>query len=106
MLRRRSDSSTFSQTDRLTKTEGVWNLRPTPSAAMRFFNVFGPRQDPTSPYSGVISAFLSRALAGMPLVVHGDGLLGERLKMYTKDPALALSKDWWKPVSFSLGSEK
>lgn len=44
-----------------------------PSAAMRFFNVFGPQQDPASPYSGVISTFLARALAGSPLTVHGDG---------------------------------
>src|SRR5690606_19770539 len=41
--------------------------------AFRFFNVYGPRQDPHSPYSGVISVFLDRAAAGRPLVVHGDG---------------------------------
>src|SRR5262249_21294355 len=52
---------------------GWWSFG-LPSAAMRFFNVFGPRQDPASPYSGVISAFLARALAGSPLLVHGDGL--------------------------------
>ena len=43
------------------------------TAPLRFFNVFGPRQDPQSPYSGVISIFLARALAGAPLLVHGDG---------------------------------
>jgi UDP-glucose 4-epimerase len=42
--------------------------------AFRFFNVYGPRQDPRSPYSGVISVFLDRAAAGLPLVVDGDGL--------------------------------
>jgi UDP-glucose 4-epimerase len=52
---------------------GWWSFS-LPSAAMRFFNVFGPRQDPHSPYSGVISAFLSRALEGLPLIVHGTGL--------------------------------
>lgn len=41
--------------------------------AFRFFNVYGPRQDPRSPYSGVISIFLDRAVAGEPLVVNGDG---------------------------------
>jgi len=41
--------------------------------AFRFFNVFGPRQDPSSPYSGVISIFLERAAAGLPLTVFGDG---------------------------------
>ena len=41
--------------------------------AFRFFNVFGPRQDPSSPYSGVISIFLDRARAGEPVTVFGDG---------------------------------
>jgi len=51
-----------------------WHSFGQPSAALRFFNVFGPRQDPSSPYSGVISAFLGRATAGKPLSIHGDGL--------------------------------
>lgn len=41
--------------------------------AFRFFNVFGPRQDPSSPYSGVISRFLSAIEHGEPLCVFGDG---------------------------------
>ena len=45
-----------------------------PGAALRFFNVYGPRQDPTSPYSGVISVFADRARAGRPLTIFGDGL--------------------------------
>ncbi|MCQ4348366.1 NAD-dependent epimerase/dehydratase family protein [Pseudomonas stutzeri] len=39
----------------------------------RFFNIFGPRQDPSSPYSGVISIFAERARAGQPISVFGDG---------------------------------
>ena len=39
----------------------------------RFFNIFGPRQDPSSPYSGVISIFCERAQAGLPISVFGDG---------------------------------
>lgn len=39
----------------------------------RFFNIFGPRQDPSSPYSGVISIFCERALNGTPITVFGDG---------------------------------
>lgn len=39
----------------------------------RFFNVFGSRQDPSSPYSGVISRFVQRALSNKPLIVFGDG---------------------------------
>ena len=41
---------------------------------MRYFNVFGPRQDPSSPYSGVISLFMRRLKDGQPLGVNGDGL--------------------------------
>ncbi|MFO0996103.1 MAG: NAD-dependent epimerase/dehydratase family protein [Alphaproteobacteria bacterium] len=40
---------------------------------LRFFNVFGPRQDPSSPYSGVISIFANRVLEGRELVIFGDG---------------------------------
>jgi UDP-glucose 4-epimerase len=43
------------------------------ATAFRFFNVFGPRQDPASPYSGVISIFLDRAQRGAPITVYGDG---------------------------------
>lgn len=44
-----------------------------PSVGFRFFNVYGPRQDPSSPYSGVISLF-ARALAeGRGVTLHGDG---------------------------------
>ncbi|MFJ4443942.1 NAD-dependent epimerase/dehydratase family protein [Pseudomonas sp. NPDC089422] len=39
----------------------------------RFFNIFGPRQDPSSPYSGVISIFSERAVQGLPITVFGDG---------------------------------
>jgi UDP-glucose 4-epimerase len=44
-----------------------------PATWLRFFNVYGPRQDPSSPYSGVISIFADRARAGRPLTVFGDG---------------------------------
>lgn len=42
-------------------------------AIFRFFNVYGPRQDPSSPYSGVISIFARRAEQGLPITVFGDG---------------------------------
>lgn len=44
-----------------------------PTAGMRFFNVFGPRQDPASPYSGVISIFCDRIRRGLPIRIYGDG---------------------------------
>ena len=40
---------------------------------LRYFNVFGPRQDPGSPYSGVISRFVTTLLAGRTPVIYGDG---------------------------------
>lgn len=44
-----------------------------PSFGLRFFNVYGPRQDPRSPYSGVISIFCERMKAGDGVTVFGDG---------------------------------
>ena len=43
------------------------------TVALRFFNVYGPRQDPSSPYSGVISIFMTKALQRAPAVIYGDG---------------------------------
>ncbi|RJE84152.1 NAD-dependent epimerase/dehydratase family protein [Paracoccus onubensis] len=44
------------------------------SAGLRFFNVYGPRQDPRSPYAGVISKFCANRAADTPHTVFGDGL--------------------------------
>src|SRR3954471_14960401 len=44
-----------------------------PTVCTRYFNVFGPRQDPSSPYSGVISLFTSALLSGRRPVIYGDG---------------------------------
>ena len=44
-----------------------------PVLALRFFNVFGPLQPPLHTYAAVIPAFLSAAMQGQPLPVHGDG---------------------------------
>jgi nucleoside-diphosphate-sugar epimerase len=43
------------------------------TVTIRYFNVFGPRQDPGSRYSGVISLFATAVLAGRPPTIHGDG---------------------------------
>lgn len=43
------------------------------NACVRYFNVFGPRQDPTSQYSGVLSRFMLAVLRGEDPVVYGDG---------------------------------
>ena len=43
------------------------------TVCLRYFNVFGPHQDPASPYSGVISLFARRLLLGQPPIIQGDG---------------------------------
>lgn len=43
------------------------------SVGLRFFNVYGPRQDPKSPYSGVISIFADRLKSGQAIGIFGDG---------------------------------
>ena len=43
------------------------------TTVLRYFNIFGPRQDPTSPYSGVIAQFASRLARGEDLTIDGDG---------------------------------
>jgi len=44
------------------------------TVALRYFNVFGPRQNPESKYSAVIPKFMEQVLAGVPLEIHWDGL--------------------------------
>lgn len=44
------------------------------TTCLRYFNVYGPRQDPKSPYAAVIPIFLERAKAGKDLIIYGDGL--------------------------------
>jgi UDP-glucose 4-epimerase len=48
-------------------------LHRVPTCGLRFFNVYGPRQDPASPYSGVISIFCDRLRAGRAVIINGDG---------------------------------
>jgi UDP-glucose 4-epimerase len=51
----------------------AWASFGIPSTGLRFFNIFGPRQDPASPYSGVISIFATRIAQDRPLTLFGDG---------------------------------
>lgn len=48
-------------------------IHSVPTLGLRLFNVYGPRQDPSSPYSGVISIFASRFRKGEPVTILGDG---------------------------------
>jgi nucleoside-diphosphate-sugar epimerase len=49
---------------------GLYGLE---TVCLRYFNVYGPKQDPTSPYSGVISIFMDRAVRGELPTIFGDG---------------------------------
>ena len=44
-----------------------------PAVCIRPFNIYSPRQDPSNPYSGVISKFISRVSQGLPPIIFGDG---------------------------------
>jgi UDP-glucose 4-epimerase len=60
------------------------------TASVRFFNVFGPRQDPKGPYAAAVPIFIARAVAGQALLVYGDG--GQtRDFIYVKDIVGALA---------------
>ncbi len=69
----------------------LWNVYRIPNISFRFFNVFGPRQDASSPYSGVISIFAERISKNLPLTIYGDG--GQvRDFIYVEDVARTLGQ--------------
>jgi len=90
-----ASSSAYGETTELPKHEGMLPQPLSPYAAgklageayvfvyartmgldgvsLRYFNVFGPRQDPSSPYSGVISVFTQRMFKGLRPTIFGDG---------------------------------
>jgi UDP-glucose 4-epimerase len=63
----------------ITKLEGEYYCalfaatRGLPTVALRYFNVFGPRQNPASAYAAAIPIFIQQALRGKPITIHGDG---------------------------------
>lgn len=80
----------------ITKLDGEYYLdlfhreRGLETAAIRFFNVFGPRQDPKGAYAAAVPIFIEKALKGEDITVHGDG---EQTRdfIYVKDIVGALS---------------
>lgn len=50
-----------------------WSVHSVPSVGLRFFNVYGSRQDPSSPYSGVIAIFADRIARHADIAIYGDG---------------------------------
>jgi len=76
-----------------------------PTVALRFFNVYGPRQDPASPYSGVISIFAARMARGECPVIYGDGkqtrdfvyvadVVRAMLLAYERETAIGMPSTW------------
>ncbi len=59
-----------------------------PTTCLRYFNVFGPRQNPRSQYAAAVPIFIERAVKNEPIVIHGDG---EQTRdfIYVKDVAAA-----------------
>lgn len=60
------------------------------ATCFRFFNIYGPRQDPSSPYSGVVSIFADRYRAGKSVTVNGDGTQFRDF-VFVKDLAKAIA---------------
>jgi UDP-glucose 4-epimerase len=50
-----------------------WRCYGLETVSLRYFNIFGPRQDPTSPYSGVLAKFITQMLKGEQPMIFGDG---------------------------------
>jgi UDP-glucose 4-epimerase len=68
-----------------------------PTVGLRFFNVYGPRQDPHSPYSGVISIFCNKLRRGERIDIYGDG---EQTRdfIYVKDVVNVLLRAMQRPL--------
>ena len=58
-----------------------WNV---PTASLRYFNVFGPRQNPKSAYAAAVPIFINNALQNKPITIYGDGLQSRDF-IYVKD---------------------
>lgn len=53
--------------------EFYWRQHGLPTTSLRYFNVYGPRQNPESQYAAAIPCFISRALESKPITIYGDG---------------------------------
>jgi len=70
--------------------EKLCSSAPLSAVALRFFNVYGPRQDPQGPYAAAIPKLLQAALTNTPLPIHGDGRQ-TRDFIYVEDVTAALT---------------
>lgn len=80
-----------------------------PATVFRFFNIIGPGQDPSSPYSGVITIFMNLAKTGKPLLLNGGGhQTRDFISVYdivdACVTALSLPTEQWNPKPINLGT--
>jgi len=84
-----------------------FNLKGLETVCLRYFNVYGPRQDPTSQYSGVITRFIGKMLKKESPIIYGDGNQ-TRDFIYVDDVAnanlMAAEKEGISGQSFNIGS--
>jgi UDP-glucose 4-epimerase len=81
-------------------------LHRIPSLGLRYFNVYGPRQDPTSSYAGVISLFYQSYQEDKELLVYGDGLQSRdfiSVKEVARANLLALQSDYHGVLNIATG---
>ncbi len=91
--------------------KNFYDLYGLKTVGLRYFNVFGKRQDPNSDYAAVIPAFIRNILAGRPCVIHGDG---EQSRDFTYidnvvqaniKACLAGEKAWGAAVNIACGEQ-
>lgn len=70
------------------------------TACLRYFNVFGPRQDPASQYAAAVPIFIRRALDGKPITIHGDG---EQTRDFIFVKDIAAANAWMATESAATG---
>ncbi len=84
----------------------ISQLKPIETVAVRLFNAYGPRQDPSAPYAGVVAKFSSAVARGQAVEIYGDGDQ-TRDFLYAADAAEAMELAGEKPVAgqlFNVGS--
>ena len=84
-------------------------VSPLKAVSLRYFNVFGPRQDPSSPYSAVIPRFIEAQLKAEPPVIFGDGTQTRDFTFVDNVVSanlLAASAPPTKPQAFNIGTGK
>jgi UDP-glucose 4-epimerase len=83
------------------------NIYGVKTVSLRYFNVYGPRQDPNSPYAAAIPLFIDLVLAGKPPVIFGDGEQSRDFA-FVKDVARAniLAAEGQATGIYNIGSSK